>query len=196
GGEIVLGLGDDNAAAPEIPEGYFRLPGEGANDEEIAAFRNAIGTPEKADDYFTDFEMPDHYQPPAWLAEFAHGKHLPKAVVQDMVNRDIEARDAQYAELEAAAKKEQKEAATALKKEWGEDAKKRMATAQRSLNAFAPEGFAETVKRFGLDQNADFIRFLDAISGAVGEASFADGSGGNTKSGQSDAQRKYPYVNP
>lgn len=183
--------------APAVPEGYLKVPGDDATDEDRAAFRAAIGVPEKAEAYFEGLELPEGYTPPAYLAEAALAADIPVASLQAILKADAENTASYMADLEAAAKKERQDNADALKKDWGKDTAKNITVTNRAVQKFAPDDFTQFMEQTGLSQDARFIKFVhNMVQGTVGESAFVDGDGGNPKSGQSDAQRKYPYMNP
>lgn len=172
------GEGGDTEA-PAIPEGYFKVPGEDATDEDRAAYRAAIGVPETAEGYLEGLDLPEGYTPPAYLAEAALEVDIPAAALQHILKKDAENTASYMAELEAAAAKEQKDNAAALKKEWGPDAPKNITISDRAFKKFAPEGFGEFMKKTGLHQDARFIKFVhNMVQGTVGESAFVDGDGG------------------
>lgn len=178
---------------PAVPEGYFKVPGDDATDEDRAAFRAAIGVPEKAEAYFEGLDLPEGYTPPAYLAEAALAADIPVAGLQAILKADAENTASYMAELEAAAKKEQQETAAALKKEWGKDAAQNITLANRVVQKYAPEGFGEFMQKTGLHQDARFIKFAHALAGAVGESAFVDGDKGKHQGREKDtAEVLYP----
>ena len=179
--------------APAIPEGYFKVPGEGATEAEVAAYRTALGIPETAEGYLEGFEAPEGYQVPAFLMEAALEADIPTAALHKILQKDAEANAKAFADFKAAAEKERADTAAALKKEWGKDAPANITLANRVVQQFAPEGFGEFMKQHGLDQDARFIKFAHALAGAVGESAFVDGDGGKTKGREKDtAEVLYP----
>ena len=164
--------------APAIPEGHVKVPGEGATEAEVAAYRAALGVPEKAEGYLEGFDVPEGYQVPAFLMEAALEADIPTAALHKILQKDAEANAKAFQEFKAAAEKERADTAAALKKEWGKDAAAKITLANRAVKAFAPEGFGEFMKKHGLDQDARFIKFAHNVAGAVGESAFVDGDGG------------------
>ncbi|MDG4721592.1 hypothetical protein [Thalassospira aquimaris] len=180
-GGVSLELPEGNEPGSEataIPEGYFKVPGDDASDDDRAAFRAAIGVPETAEGYLEGLDLPEGYTPPAYLAEAALAAGIPVSGLQSILKADAENTASYMAELEAAAAKEQQDTAAALKKEWGKDAAQNITLANRVVQKYAPEGFGEFMKKTGLHQDARFIKFAHALAGAVGESAFVDGDGG------------------
>ncbi|MFV1850120.1 MAG: hypothetical protein ACMZ66_05370 [Thalassospira sp.] len=195
-GGVSLELPEGNelgGEAPEIPEGYFKVPGDDASDDDRAAFRAAIGVPETAEGYLEGIDLPEGYTPPAYLAEAALAADIPVSALQSILKADAENTASYMAELEAAAAKEQKDTAAALKKEWGKDAAQNITLANRVVQKYAPEGFGEFMKKTGLHQDARFIKFAHALAGAVGESAFVDGGNGKPQGREKDtAEVLYP----
>lgn len=194
--------GDGGEEAPAIPEGYFKLPGEDATDEERAAFRAAIGVPETADGYGDAAEMikgieglPDGYEPTPWLKELAHSQDLPQSAYEALVKREAEGVAQYMAETTKAAEAERKEAAKGLKAKYGDKTAEKMTLGQRALNELGKdvEGFGEFMARNGLDQHPKFIEFAIRLGEQFGESAFVDGDGGKTQGREKDtAEVLYP----
>tara|TARA_Y100000114_G_scaffold89229_1_gene82752 strand:+ start:802 stop:1533 length:732 start_codon:yes stop_codon:yes gene_type:complete len=185
--------GGEGNEAPAIPEGYFKVPGDDATDDDRAAYRAAIGVPETAEGYLEGLDLPEGYTPPAYLAEAALAADIPVSALQSILKADAENTAIYMAELEAAAKKEQQDTAAALKKEWGKDAAQNITLANRVVQKYAPEGFGEFMKKTGLHQDARFIKFAHALAGAVGESAFVDGGNGKPQGREKDtAEVLYP----
>lgn len=117
--------------------GLIRIPGEGAKEEEVAAFRKALGVPEKPEDYFKDIKLENgavigEADKPLVdsFAEAAHKAGAPPAVVNAALNWYFAGQEKQAAELDAADDTFRREAEQALKNEFG-------APYQRYVNSVA-----------------------------------------------------------
>ena len=173
--------------APTIPEGYFKLPGEDASDEDRAAFRAAMGVPETPDGYGDDAEiikgiegLPEGYGPSEWIRELAHSQDMPQAAYEALVKREAEGVAQYMADATKAAEAERKEAAKGLKAKYGDKTAEKMTLGQRALNELGKdvEGFGEFMAKNGLDQHPKFIEFAIRLGEQFGESSFVDGAGG------------------
>tara|TARA_R110000796_G_scaffold117736_1_gene230774 strand:- start:16279 stop:17148 length:870 start_codon:yes stop_codon:yes gene_type:complete len=181
------GEGEGTDEAPTIPEGYFKLPGEDASDEDVAAYRAAMGVPENPDGYGDVADIvkgiegvPEHYAPAPWLAELAHAKNIPVETYQELVRKDAEGVASYMAEVTKAAEAERKETAKSLKAKYGDKTAEKMTLGQRALNHFGKdvEGFGDFMAKHGLDQHPKFIEFAMVLGEQFGESAFVDGAGG------------------
>ncbi|WP_417733121.1 hypothetical protein [Rosistilla oblonga] len=190
-------------AKPEIPEGYVKVPGKDANDEEVAAYRTAIGVPETAEAYGEGLAdtlkgiegLPEEFAPAPWLAEMAHAEGLSVAAYQKIVKNDAESTAAYLKELKTAAEAERKESAKALKTKFGDTTAEKMTKGQRALNELGKQvdGFGDFMAKHGLDQHPKFIEFAMVLGERLGESAFADASGGKSQGRERDtAEVLYP----
>lgn len=125
-------------------DGYVKLPGEDASDEEIAAYREKVGIPEAADGY--EFTLPEHVQIPQGIevtaerqdafAEFAHEAGLTKQQAERafsfLVESELRDYDALQRENETAAEADRKE----LHDVWGADYESRLHDAKRVASSY------------------------------------------------------------
>lgn len=187
GAADVSGEGEGTDEAPAIPEGYFKLPGEDASDEDRAAFRAAMGVPETPDGYGDVAEitkgiegLPDEYTPAPWLAEFAHSKNISAEAYQELVRKDAEGVAQYLAETKRALAAERLERAKELKAKHGEKTLEKMTVGDRAMkDAYKKvEGLEELFARNGLNQEPAFIEFAMVLGEQFGESAFVDGAGG------------------
>ncbi|WP_417834752.1 hypothetical protein [Thalassospira xiamenensis] len=166
--------------APAIPEGYVKVPGEGATEAEVAAYRAALGVPETAEGYLEGFEVPEGYQPPAFLAEAALKAGVPKSAIQELLKADAEANEKAYADLKAAAEEELNDASAAFKTKYGKETAEALTKGQRFINEAGKKvpGLAELLKKTGLTQHGVFLDFAVEAGKLLGESAFVDGDGG------------------
>lgn len=175
---------------PSIPEGYFKKPGEGASEEEIAAYRAQIGVPEKSDGY--DFSnMPTHvefddgtkveYILPGGLIDALHKGGASQDVINSIVDWDVQAQQAFAKEQAEELNAKRKDSVDTLNKEWGKDAKRNWALAERALSELGGDDFKNEAKRLGLLDNQNFARFAAAAGGLIGEDTLNIGKTGKGK---------------
>lgn len=138
--------------------GRFKVPGEGATDQEIAEFRQAIGVPAKPEDYarpeFRDANgNPIEYNTELTEAVFAkmHAAGVPKTAAEAVMKSVIEE---QLAEYDAAIKDIQAKA-NAHVQAWGPEREAKMAQVNAAL------------KELGFDR-AD-VDHMRALPGGVGK---------------------------
>lgn len=121
----------EGRAANSIPK-----LGENATDEEKAAYRAAIGVPEKADDYEIELaEGMDNTLAP-WFKGVAHQLGIPKEIAKGL-SAAWNGMIAQMAKADKdAAIKAHDEALTELKRLWGPDAEKNAETVKQGYKFF------------------------------------------------------------
>lgn len=125
-------------------DGYVKLPGEDASDDEISAYREKVGIPSEIDGY--EFSLPDGVSIPEGIevtaerqeafAEFAHKAGLTKQQANDAFGFLVESELQDYGSLqkenEAAAEADRKE----LREVWGADYESRQQDARRVAASF------------------------------------------------------------
>lgn len=179
--------------------GRVKVPGEGAGAEEIAAFRSAIGVPEKASDYklpelkdadgnpLTDAEgnSPVNADKLGRIVEIAHKNGIPKAALEATLQ---EIAEADLNEI-AGAENQLKADAAAHAKSWG-------AERAAKLDAIDQAG-----KHFKLDKD-DLLKlraawgakkaldFMAAVGAGIREDTLIDGGGRKTFQGDPVAAQK------
>lgn len=152
--------------------------GENATDEEVAAFRTALGVPAKPEDYeFPQIEGQENDQAmESWAQKVFWEAGIPKdkaafigaqwnAFIQGIAEAD-----------EAEAKKAEEEADKKLREEWGADYDKNKAETQRGYGEFikiVPE-FEDLLKETVLDgvtlgNHTVMLKIFHAIGSAMGE---------------------------
>lgn len=178
-----------------------KVPGEDANEEDLAKFRKLMGVPETVDNY--TLSRPDHIDEGTFESEEFQG------MLQGVVGRMHEAGATQaqvdaaigtYFELEAAqqaATKQnderfQKDAEAGLRQEWGEDYDANLSFAKQALSKFE---FGEDLKQTELSNgmllgsNPDFLRVMANYGRMTGEGSLQLGLRG-TEAG-ANLQKQY-----
>ncbi len=117
-------------------KGMVKVPGEGATEQELAAFRTAIGVPEKAEDYARPEFKDSDGNPIAYNAELtdrvlesAHKHGAPKSVIENILHDEIQWQIEQHDE----AQKQLEAAANEHVKSWGADSQAKIASVNAAL---------------------------------------------------------------
>lgn len=145
-------------------------PGEGANEDDIKAYRESLGVPDSPDGYSLDFEdgtvIGDDVKPKLdGYLQHAHENNLPPEVVKSTVSWFMNDMEAQQEALSTANDEARINGITELKAEWGGEFQGNM-NAIHSLFTNAPEGTMDNLlSSAGPDglkfaNNPDNIRWL------------------------------------
>jgi hypothetical protein len=154
-------------------------PGEGAEEEEVTAYREALGVPKDVDGY--EFLLPDGVErtdammdsEDTWANLFLDN-NIPKATADVLVNEfrgEIEKMMGQKAEMDDAYTKQSEES---MRKEWAEDYDKNIIFASRASEALLGDDFEEARHietsdgRFILD-NPILVRMFAKLGRDMGE---------------------------
>jgi len=127
------------------------VPGEKSTPEEIAAFRKALGVPEKAEEYgFKPEKLPDGV---AWddnsakqFAAIAHKHHIPAAAMKELAAHQIAMEEARSQEAFRQMETELLNGKQQLQTAWGQNFEKNLHTASR------------VAKSIGLDPESPGLR--------------------------------------
>jgi hypothetical protein len=152
------------------------VPGEGAAPEEIAAYRKALGVPEKPDGY--GLKVPEGVPEHAWneasgtlLSNWAHDLALTPAQAQGLAERYAKM-VADHAQQEAVATEE------ALRGEWGALYDRKVAAAARATKELLGPEAAAVLAEAGLSNNVHLLRALNRIGEAISPHDGSAGMGG------------------
>jgi hypothetical protein len=168
------------------------VPEEGATPEQVAAYRKAVGIPDKPDDYELDARAV-----PASADFLKAQKELYHKIGIDGVKAKAlwEATAKQLKDgveiLRAANKQERDAAEASLKHEYGDRYVLKVQQAQQALNRFATPEFVNYLDRTGLGNNAELIKAFSRIAESIGGDSLLKG----TDSRELDipeARRRFP----
>lgn len=126
----------------ERMDGFVKLPGADATEEDIAAYRAAIGVPESKDGY--TLKAPDHLPEGIefhdsmldGFREFAHEKGIPNDLAQELINFQIQAEAAEIQSIREAQAEQAKAAQDELRKEWGSKFEANSELARRAGQTF------------------------------------------------------------
>ena len=163
-------------------------PEEGASDEDVQAYREAMGIPQKAEDY----ELPDHDLVGKDFAdaqrELYHkqglSKEQAKHVYESTLNQIKEGADV----LKAAKQEARKETETQLRKELGDKYQPTLEAAQQALKRFATKDDIEYLDKTGLGDDPGMIKLFASIQEKIADDSLIGGQAG--VSGPSDELKK------
>lgn len=154
-------------------EGYVKLPGEGASEEEILKFKESLGVPKDPKDY--GFEKPEGVE--NWdenfansFAEFAHKNNISKEAAKGLV----ELYNGKINEISSKAedfyKVQQEEQIKELRSEFGNDFDKKVKDAIKAADYL---GIDRNDPLLG--NNAKLIKALVKVSSLINEDSFENG---------------------
>jgi hypothetical protein len=182
-------------------EGAVKVPGEGATDEETAAFLKALGIPDTAEGYQLNADnLPEGLtltdDGVKKAKELAHKLALnPKQAqgVFDEWNAEVAAQE--KAKLEAR-KKSFEEGTAALKSEWKGDYDANVAKAAKAIETFGGDALkAELVKLGNADNNPVLLKVFHAIGERISEDSTLPGVG-STEAGKKVDSLGRPLLTP
>jgi len=146
-------------------------PTQESTPEEWAAYRKAMGIPEKPDEYGLEGAHPRVQN----LRQAAHEAGMSVEQFKKFLGRL--GQDAQGYSKEQTESRQKKlaEMDQALRKEWGDkyDAQRELAT--RAYKTLVDEGTAQELASMGLLDNPHFIRMMAKAGGALGEGRFVRG---------------------
>lgn len=187
-GELATGYAELKARIAEM----VKVPGDGASDEEIAAYRNAIGVPESPDKY--ELEKPD--LPPglqysqeleSQFKKLAHETGLSASAASKLYGFFAQQSTQALNKAKAEAREQREEAERSMKKEWGQDYEKNVEALSRSVNQFGGPDFKEFMDKTGFGNDPRFIQFLANVGKRV--------SGGDVVTSEpvADVKERNPY---
>ena len=169
------------------------VPGEKATDEERAAYRKAIGVPDKPQDYTLERieGLPQEIvaKMDKSLTEIAHATNLSQDQLSVMrkwaVLQAIETNLEQHKQTEVDAEETRK----LLRLQFGSRYDLVIGQAEAALSAYAPNGLQIKLKQTGLLSDPDMIRMLIKLGQDTTEAPFVDGKGAAAPSGNRIGRR-------
>lgn len=157
-----------------------RYPDAGASEEEIAAYREAVGVPDTPQDYVMpdveDYEYTemDEVELEQW-AEWAYDNNIPQGAFMDLVRSRVEDKMATDREHQKILEAQQERAEHELREEWGNDYDANIEFAARAAHAYGGEEFVEALESIETDDGVllgdmpEIVKFLSAIGRAAGE---------------------------
>ena len=177
-------------------EGMVKIPGEDASEEDVKAFREAMGVPEKPNDY--EIGRPEDIPEDRYDVEMEkkfrgifHELNLPKQTAETLHGRYNELQKARMEAMEQAEQKQIEDTEKALKKEWGGDHAANMETAKR---AYAKLGLEELAQITGMGDDARFLKAVFDLGQKISEDGHIKGDGGG-KEKTDDGEITFNYDN-
>lgn len=160
------------------------MPGPKAGAAEIADWRRRLGVPDGADGYEYDppDAIPDHLRPaaedPQGRAGFLAALHEAGAT-PDVAMAALDwywGRMAEVeSEMEAKTAAERRDASAALQREWGADYQTRITLAQRAINDYGGQEFADFLDETGLGNNQALANALADLGALRAEDTMLSG---------------------
>jgi hypothetical protein len=153
------------------------MPGEGATAEDVAAFRKAIGTPEKPEDYKLEkVELPNNVELDGeWekeLRELAHKLNLSQAQLGGLHQWYFKNLASEMQVVKTTAE----QAHQALRKEMGSEYDAAKTYIKRAVDKFLTPEAELLFARSGLGNHPDILKLFLAIGKGMGEHLFAEGT--------------------
>lgn len=199
-------LQDSYLALVEDKKASIKVPGKDATEEEIHAYWNALGRPEKSEDYkFEETQFPEGLPKSEELeksyTQLAHALGLTNPQAEGlykfyndiMINAFNEQKKAKEGAQEAV-EKAATEADEALRKEWGKDYDANKELMKRAMMQFGGEGFGALMDSSELGNNPTIIKAFVNIGKKMGEGEFIEGkpSPGKAQTEEEKAKEMYP----
>ena len=153
-------------------EGWVKLPAKDASDEDRAAYRKAMGIPDRPEDYGIvapagKEAMLGTPEEVGAFARLAHGLGLTREQVQSLTQFDLSRKEnydtAVKAEADAALGKIEAE----LRQEWGADYDANLTHADGLVREFGGDELIEAFKGLGLNRHPLVMRFLGKVGRAL-----------------------------
>jgi hypothetical protein len=165
-GSLAKSYIETKAMVGKRTDGLVKIPGEQATAEEVAAWRKAIGVPDKPDGYTV--RLPEgvsvHEETLNAFRQKAHELGITPKQAEALVQFDIERYQSSQRrshETSAAAKTE---AEKALRSEWGPQFDTRLALTQRFVEQYGGEGMIDELEVNGKANSPKLIRLLEKIA--------------------------------
>ena len=187
--DLVKSLSKFEKGIPDLAKSYAELekkvgqaitiPSEKASAEEVAAFRKAVGVPEKPEDYKLDkVELPDGKELDGqWSKELkglAHKLNLSQGQLGGLHEWYFKNLVAEMQLVKTTAE----QANTALRKEMGAEYEAAITYKGRAVDKFLNPTTKVLFERSGLGNHPEILKMFVAIGKGMGEHFFAEGSRG------------------
>ena len=161
---LIRGLKDAKTALHEKTDGLVKIPGEDATEEEVSAYRNAMGIPESPDGYelIEGIELDDDVA--SLIRERAHGSNASQADLTAFLETQLEVEKMQVAKMEQEEKEYFAAQRTDLENAFGSQINEKFQLASRAAQTF------------GLDpedpmfQHANVVKAFVEIGESISEA--------------------------
>lgn len=161
----------DRQATPE--EGWLRVPGEKATDEERAAFWKGLGVPEAPEGYELPAGKDRSEALDAWLRSTAHGARLSQSQASALAKAMTEASAITRGSAQEEAAKAEKANAEAIARKYGDRLQESAELAKRGLSksGVSRELYAKLSKA-GVTSDPDFFDFAVGLGKTYEEDGF------------------------
>lgn len=186
-------LKEEHAKTAEKLKSAIFPPSEKATEAEKAAYRKALGVPEKAEDYTIDAKdaKPERI---AALKEFALRNHMTRAQTASLFEWEERNRSEMVAAVKAQRAEKQKAAEDFLHNEYGEKSREKVEHAFRLVEKIGGEELKNELNATGLGNSVNLIKFVVKIAESFNEDGIAIGTA--TASGDKfDPASYYPKSN-
>lgn len=152
------------------------MPEENASEEELKAYRKALGVPESADGYSLPKVDASNKDFEAWYRQTAFDCGLTKAQAKQFCEMFLKEDVKQMEAMAQARQKRAEESTLALKKEWGDSADVNYALAKRAFKNFGDAGFRRFVAENNLESDPRLIKTFYGIARQTGGDRGTEGS--------------------
>lgn len=176
------------------------VPGEGASDDEVKAFRTKLGVPDKADAYDLKLEgiglpqgmtiKPEHE---AWFRGLAHKLGLNPSQAKTIFAEGIQNLFVEPMKaIEAQRVKDQEAGMAALKTEWGASYDENLTLIDRALKQFGSPELTKFLDMTGKGNDPAIVKFVLGVGKAMAEDKFVGGDLAGKK--RQPGQLSYPSM--
>ncbi len=185
------------------PNGFIKLPGEGANEDEIDAFYEALGVPDSPDGYelVIPKEMGEDQSGGEWkeytsaISELSHALGLSPSQAQALTELDLQAKSQSYETMEREQQhylhQQIEDTTSALRDEWGSNMDTNVRTANRALKAFGGSELEGVLSEAGVLNDPVVLRAFHKAGLSLVEDSSPGGAGASRRN-RSAAEILYP----
>lgn len=186
-------LKEDHAKAAEKLKSAIFPPAENATEAEKAAYRKALGVPEKAEEYKIDAKdaKPERI---AALKDFALRNHMTRAQTAALFEWEERNRLEMVTAVKAQRSEKQKAAESFLHNEYGEKSREKVEHAFRLVEKIGGEDLKNELNATGLGNSVNLIKFVVKLAESFNEDGIVIGeaAGGGDKF---DPASLYPKSN-
>ncbi len=194
---------DNRADNADNPDGFIKLPGEGAGEDEIDAFYAALGVPDSPEGYelVVPKEMGEDQTGGDWkeytsaISELSHALGLSPDQAQALTELDLQAKSQSYETMEREQQhylqQQIEDTTSALREEWGPNMDTNVRTANRALKAFGGSELEGVLSEAGVLNDPVVLRAFHKAGLSLVEDSSPGGAGASRRN-RSAAEILYP----
>jgi hypothetical protein len=182
-------------------KGMVRVPNENSPQNEVDAFRAAIGVPRSADDYQLSIpQVEDESDKQTYeliarsVKDAAHKIGVSQSKVSEVWNSVMNTLTSRTKEIEDKGLKMKEDDIEALKKEWKEDYQKNYSVGDKVIDKLEAEDFMQLMKNYLLDDHPLLRKILFKMAPLVLEGKLLTGKGATGGEG-GNWPLKYDYDN-